>query len=72
MIRTRVRLDDTTNTLIVEQENGNNSGVFVAGNNRSFTAEYWKEAQLYAQQRYTRLNGGTEVVVEIFMNNQIW
>lgn len=72
MIRTRVRLDDTTNTLIVEQENGNNSGVFVAGTNRSFTAEHWKEAQLYAQQRYARLNGGTEVVVEIFMNNQIW
>ena len=72
MIRTRVRLDDTTNTLIVEQENGQNSGVYVTGTNRSFTAEYWREAQLYAQQRYTRLNGGDETVITIFMNSQIW
>lgn len=72
MIRTRIRLDDTTNTLVVEQENGNDSGVYVTGTNRTFTAEYWREAQLYAQQRYTRLNGGTDVVLGIVMPGQVW
>lgn len=71
-MRTRIRLDDTTNTLVVEQETGNGTGVFVAGTNRTFGAEYWREAQLYAQQRYTRINGGSDVVLEIVMNGQVW
>lgn len=71
--KTRVRLDSTTNKLVVEQETGNNSGVWEQSTNKVFDPEYWRQAQLYSQKRYDVLNGGAgaDVIVTVFMANQI-
>jgi hypothetical protein len=72
-IKTRVRLDSTTNKLVVEQETANNSGVYEQSTNKVFDPEYWRQATLYASKRYDILNGpaGSDVVAQLFMLNQI-
>jgi hypothetical protein len=72
-IKTRVRLDSTTNKLVVEQETANNSGVWEQSTNKVFDPEYWKQSQLYAQKRYDVLNSGAgaDLVTTISMSNQI-